>query len=502
MDAATLGDWERTTRALFSSLRTGNSRQGARVLERVWRATLRRTADGTLDVRPAAPPTGPADPALPSADGDDLRAAWLSVEYALDLVTGARRAIPDGERDAVLALAHDPRVAAPPSREPDPRGGDTSGRVRAAIEYGTGDGRYHLGRVVADVPPLDPSEAPVACRLRAGDGSWLDVRRVGDAYLRPVLAPGGWRPIDLPGFRLAAEGARPWPDSPFARYAPRDRHQVPLAAYLHERVGRAPDHVAALAAERDAMAANLRLLVSIDGIVHRETSAPVLCPVVTFLGEIEGRIDVTWRLDGLCGLDDLSTWSNGRRPCQRPLLEGVLPFGQGHMAFERYFAFGAAEHAEASAVAARLAATLPARVAFGSAGPLAYAPSEVVRLVAPELLSQSERPFARALLGCVVDARSIRGSAIDVPDPDGPRPDPAERWQGLSRALEGALAQGDDASAELFVEVARGIADETTREPRRDVETILRAMLPMAVAEAEAWLALRADVPDLSGFVP
>ena len=154
---------------------------------------------------------------------------------------------------------------------------------------------------------LDPTDAPVSCRLHvprvpgAGLPPPLAVRRHGDAWLRPVLAPGGWEPCTLQAFADAAAAGAAWVDDPFAQPALDGIGVIGVAD--HARASRVS---AADAAERDgAMRACLAAagpLHLVDGIVYRACPAPALA--------VFGRPDaplVTWTLGNLRGTRSMDT---------------------------------------------------------------------------------------------------------------------------------------------------------------------------------------------------
>jgi hypothetical protein len=70
------------------------------------------------------------------------------------------------------------------------------------------------GSTTVSVECLPPDECPVVISLAAPNGGWMDVRRHGQAWLRPVLEPGSWKPIAVDRFVRAMASGEPWRDSP------------------------------------------------------------------------------------------------------------------------------------------------------------------------------------------------------------------------------------------------------------------------------------------------
>ncbi len=133
-----------------------------------------------------------------------------------------------------------------------------------------------LGRGTAMIDEVHAADAPVACRLMGHEGSWVDVRRAAEGFLRPVLAPGTWRPVTLPEFSRAANDGRGWVDNPFLERSRGEDALLDLAD-----LATSPDPTSRRFDDRSETERALCLsrsgrLCVIDGIVHRHTPAPTL----------------------------------------------------------------------------------------------------------------------------------------------------------------------------------------------------------------------------------
>ncbi len=200
-------------------------------------------------------------------------------------------------------------------------------RPRSRVTQGVyvGSSTVPLGRVAA-------AEAPIVARLSWPGGGTLDLRCHSGVLLRPVLAPGSTRPIDLGGFLEAAGRGAPWADSPFAHR--QGDHHVLLGPsdYAGPQPSLpAPGDAEAMRRAADDAQARAGTLVVIDGIVHRATEPPSLyLRSADAPGTIEGeihvsRVDVSiaWEFpDGLDMHDDQRTITRKSPDHRRHYLDG------------------------------------------------------------------------------------------------------------------------------------------------------------------------------------
>ena len=178
------------------------------------------------------------------------------------------------------------------------------------------------------VKGMSPSEAPIECFLAAPTGEWMPVRRSGDKWFRPIVAPGEWRAATVAEFAEAAEAGWPWVDNPAIGRPVNQRWMVAFPTAL------GADEVAvevdpqtdeeALAKDAAAAAALQRCagLCAIGGEIWTEIPEPVL--IVTS-GEFlrhhpKGRLamdcqprkkSVTWRAGSLRGEEPQATFTIG-----------------------------------------------------------------------------------------------------------------------------------------------------------------------------------------------
>ncbi len=160
------------------------------------------------------------------------------------------------------------------------------------------------GHALMDMGTVDVEEAPIAATLRATGGWLVDVRRHGDAWLRPVQEPGSWMSISQERFRVAAASGEPWNDNPFLTRL-RKPGATPIA--MGEAVAPVPPRrldVAMVDGAADLARRRAGRLVVIDGIVHREVPEPMMRAML-LVDPVDGSR--TWSMrwmfdDGLCGL--------------------------------------------------------------------------------------------------------------------------------------------------------------------------------------------------------
>ncbi len=215
---------------------------------------------GTPDVTCALYARHLCDRDLAAIPGPDR--AWVRDALARTHLRGLARLLPDP-------------VPTKPRHPPSPVAG-TFAFPRTARDAGTGLAAFREEGAFR-VVPLDAAAAPVACRLRwdAG-GEPLAMRRMGDTWLRPVMAPGSTSPIGLDDFLEAAREAPPWVDNPFLPRAPHGvGPHVALSAYASPGDGSARSRARAEALRGEALLRAGALHV-IDGVVHKATVPPVL----------------------------------------------------------------------------------------------------------------------------------------------------------------------------------------------------------------------------------
>ncbi len=241
--------------------------------------------------------------------------------------------------DVAEALSLPDRVAAQAvGRRRDALPGET---VRAIIPYAYGGGGPMSGRFATEIEvpvvSVDVADVPVVARLRAGDGTWLGVRSHAGGYIRPVLAPETWRPIDIDDFKAACSGRTAWADPPFVPDGPHDGIRIAPLAYLATVRVSTPGRRAAVAEARATALAGLGAVFAVEGIVHVPTTAPALrLGSRTVQGYAPPSSDrtlaVTWTVDGLDGLSDMATLA--RRRVEWTPLESLFsapakgPFGR------------------------------------------------------------------------------------------------------------------------------------------------------------------------------
>lgn len=175
----------------------------------------------------------------------------------------------DGElagrvRASLAAMRRPVPEAAPP----------VDGRVPFLFTWTDAPGQAPVSASVghAMMPALRASMVPAVARLDAADGRPIHVRKGGDAWFRPVLAPGTWQPVGVGEFMDAAANGYAWADNPFEPPAGRDVVKVAVGDYAVRRDGASTACDAALGEALDRAGQ----VVVIDGVVHRLTGEPRL----------------------------------------------------------------------------------------------------------------------------------------------------------------------------------------------------------------------------------
>ncbi len=173
-----------------------------------------------------------------------------------------------------------------------------------------------------DIPVVDPGSAPVVARLRGSDGTWMDLRRLGDGFVRPVLSPGTWTPIPLHGFEEAVGLGVPWRDDPFRFRMPAGLPSLHLADYAGDGPPRSErDRGHGEAEGMAARVAGLRAegLHLIGDEVWRACDEPGV--TLSLHGGVDdGEWRLGWDVGNLDADADQSTWSSAS-PVLPPILE-------------------------------------------------------------------------------------------------------------------------------------------------------------------------------------
>ncbi len=319
-----------------------------------------------------------------------------------------------------------------------------------------------IGRTTLALPHVDASHAPVAVMLATPDGGRLAVRRTDAGFVRPLLAPGGWGPLDLDRFARVASDGDAWRDDPMGGGDVRGvlvcHHEVARP----EPDGRPTGRDAARRAAAEAAAiARVPTLCVIDGVVHRVTGVPVLdlrSHAVTVGAEpADGGRNVygtmRWRLEG-----DMNAFT------------GTDPFGVVHGAATSHAAVaggeegwqpvGMARHDEALAYV-RAYARLDAVIGTGR---VAYAQAPVATEVDPGLLPEGGPGVAQVLAAFEAEAGWVTA-----------------RTPGMSDALAKARASDMDDAEAPAAKALRTYRDSAGYEQVRAVlaaDAALRALAP------------------------
>ncbi len=481
--------WEETAAATFKDLLGGYvDRDAARAYRKACAAAVARSGGDGVTVDPGVMPSACVDDV--STKGRVARAVWTALASA----AGPRNRPPGGTVvdggpglavSVTVAIRHDTRVWVGGHRAPGGLGGARHGHWRDLRNVGTVD---------VDVMGLAAADAPVACRLKAGDGTWLAIRRLGDDFLRPVLRPGTWRPIGLDAFAEAARGGTAWPDDPFSPYAPWRQCHVPLKAYLGPATVAGRAHAESLA--EACRAARAERLFLVDGEVHRAVPEPVLR-----LGVRSTSRGVTWSIGGMTGLDDVRPWARVRTgfelvhasPRTGSPTEASQPLGD--------VAYGLADLDVVRSVVSALHEALRGDDGRGRR-PEVWSPmdDDVVRDVDPLAFQPSEMPAMRAAMALVTDVASWGGIVSDgAPVPLRPGPPP------LADAIDALGAALGDPTASTVARAGAAAARAAALGERRDASTavgLFRVMLGVVAVEAEAWLERDARIDAIAGFTP
>lgn len=184
--------------------------------------------------------------------------------------------------------------------------------------------RLGLAMAHAELHEVEPVDAPVACSLWTPEGR-LDVRRLGPAWLRPVLSPGSWKPVTVAGFRAAARDGTAWRDNPFLA---RQRGSAPVFHML-DYAGSRPvskGDEERVAEERNACLVRAGHLHVVDGVVHVHTMPPLAGFVTSYVDGMPST-HPAWRMGELGSTQGMDTFG---RPSSATWFNGsVMPDGAG-----------------------------------------------------------------------------------------------------------------------------------------------------------------------------
>ncbi len=252
----------------------------------------------------------------------------------------------------------------------------------------------------APVREVPAGDAPIVARLATPDEGTLNLRIVDGSFHRPVLEPGGWRPLGLAGIAAAALAGPAWADNPFVPRSREARLYLGVGEYATPGEPRdVGEEMARDAARARALAACGEIIV-VDGVPHRRTASPTLYVDATVdsrsPAHVTGLVTLAWRLGDDLRMTDVQNVLGRATGRQRPLeMVGRDPFVSvplGEMAAMTEFASAwLAEAGRLSAVASR---GEPASMPHWSrlAG---VPPAEILE---PDLLAKDPAAFAKALL--------------------------------------------------------------------------------------------------------
>ncbi len=126
------------------------------------------------------------------------------------------------------------------------------------------------------IPTVDLADAPIVAFLKPVDGRAFPLRSVDGTLMRPVMAPGAWRPVGLDEFRDAAAQGWAWADNPFL---PRPGRNDGVPAICDYACPPLPSHASDAARRQEAgseCARTAGAMCVIDGFVYRRTQEPTL----------------------------------------------------------------------------------------------------------------------------------------------------------------------------------------------------------------------------------
>ena len=209
------------------------------------------------------------------------------------VATGTLNEIEDADRHFVREAFRDfPSLvafSAKPSPEPLP-GDERPAVVTAFSGWRTTDrggrrGPWQRTRQEIAFPRLPSSDAEVAFRLRVGDSdNWLEIRKMGPHFYRPVMAPGTWTPVGIAEAARAWKDGAPWPDDPLSSPRIGAGQEAGVALGIAEMMPEAhPKKPLELAAAEESAAETTErsaLLTAFDDVLHVRTDRPNLALVL------------------------------------------------------------------------------------------------------------------------------------------------------------------------------------------------------------------------------
>ncbi len=228
---------------------------------------------------------GKMDPGNPTAApfGTPLTTLLRAIRQAVAVVGDRGAEIPGPERDGVrafLASSVEHRHLAsrvPPEPAPTEADATVPSHVPFRFPYRQGRSKSHsIGEGTVQLGVVPPERAPVVATLTPDGGDAFDVRLVDGRLMRPVFAPGSWRPMDVGSFLRAAQEAPAWVDNPFLPSPPWDASLAPLDDVALPPTSSRPGDEQALEEARVRHEADGRGLACIGGVVHVPCGEPRL----------------------------------------------------------------------------------------------------------------------------------------------------------------------------------------------------------------------------------
>ena len=186
------------------------------------------------------------------------------------------------------------------------------------------------------VKGLSSDEAPIVMRLATPEGGWIDVRRFGEEWLRPVLSPGSWEPCTTGRMFQALKSGEAWRDSPTGWghiTADQRNHRITDSVLslddMADRVDAlVPLERRALTDREDAIRNACDGLYSIGGMAWRRGGEPkVANALIAQSSQDPDKQTVplevaTWRMGDLNGLETQKTLVSQWLPVQGPSFWG------------------------------------------------------------------------------------------------------------------------------------------------------------------------------------
>ena len=281
------------------------------------------------------------------ANDPDIADFALAMKLGYAAATGTLAGVAPHEASLVLHCGDfddAPAAMPPPEPVPVPSAG---GPVRFAyVSMEAVRGRRNPQPVAREghvaLVPVHGDEAPVVARLLVppdgrDEAGEVALRRHGDHWLRPVLAPGCWKPLDGDGFRRACASGEAWVDDPFAPPAG-DAARLGVGDVAPPPgAGQPEGPTAKVAAQADAaLQACLRragTLFLVDGVVHRVTGEPGLHVEVAGTDHRQVRVRdpvvrVGWHLEGdISSSTDQATYGRRIVPGLDDMMVGMVGRG-------------------------------------------------------------------------------------------------------------------------------------------------------------------------------